>query len=455
MPLLTFLNRVGAPFLVIFTLPLISVVLEVDFTREYVVLAVLSFLASSLVFNELNLFRSLQEANVVKSAGNLLSGWLMVFGILLFIGYATKSSAYYSRRVLLTWFLVAPLALFLCQVLLRTFIMRTRFGRQARTAVIAGAGELALHFARKLETYGLFPTQVKGFFDDRQPQRLPATSREMLSGTLADLASYVQRNCIPLIYITLPMAAQPRTLKLLDELKDTTASIYFVPDISIASLGRAYFDQVGEMPVIGVCESPFTGANGIIKRAWDIVIASLILMLVLPLFIAIVIGVKLSSPGPVIFKQRRCGLDGREIVIYKFRTMTVCEDGEIIPQARRYDSRVTRIGGFLRRTSLDELPQFINVLQGRMSVVGPRPHAVAHNEMYRKLIKGYMIRHKVRPGITGWAQINGLRGQTDRVDKMRARIEFDLEYLRSWSLFLDFWIIVKTAKVICKDPTAY
>jgi len=174
-----------------------------------------------------------------------------------------------------------------------------------------------------------------------------------------------------------------------------------------------------------------------------------------PMMLAIAIGVKLSSPGPVLFKQRRYGVDGRKIFVYKFRTMSVVEDGEVIRQATKNDSRVTPFGAFLRKTSLDELPQFINVLQGRMSVIGPRPHAVAHNELYRKLIRGYMIRHKVRPGITGLAQVNGYRGETETVEKMKARIEYDLAYLRNWSLVLDLQIILKTIVVVLKKQNAY
>ena len=217
------------------------------------------------------------------------------------------------------------------------------------------------------------------------------------------------------------MASQPRILKLLEELHDTTASIYFVPDIFLFDLIQARIDTIGGMPVVAVCETPFFGVNGLIKRASDIALASVILAIISPIMIAVAIGIKLSSRGPVLFKQRRYGVDGREITVYKFRTMTVLEDGNEIRQATRDDRRVTRFGAFLRRTSLDELPQFVNVLQGRMSVVGPRPHAVAHNEMYRKLIKGYMIRHKVRPGITGLAQVSGLRGETDTLDKMKRR----------------------------------
>ena len=214
-------------------------------------------------------------------------------------------------------------------------------------------------------------------------------------------------------------------------------------------------DMVGDMPVIAVCETPFYGINGLIKRASDILLAAVILALASPLMLAIAAGIKVSSPGPVLFRQRRYGIDGREIVVYKFRTMTVLEDGSEITQATRNDRRVTRLGAFLRRTSLDELPQFINVLQGRMSVVGPRPHAVAHNEMYRKIIRGYMIRHKVKPGITGLAQVNGMRGETDKVDKMAHRIEYDLAYLRNWSLWLDLKIVLSTIPVVLKMENAY
>jgi putative colanic acid biosynthesis UDP-glucose lipid carrier transferase len=267
-------------------------------------------------------------------------------------------------------------------------------------------------------------------------------------GPLSALADHARSNTVDVIYIALPMASQPRILKLLEDLRDTTASIYFVPDIFVSDLIQARVDSIGGLPVVAVCESPFHGFNAVVKRVSDFCLAALILAAISPLMVAIGLGVKLSSPGPVLFKQRRYGLDGKRIVVYKFRSMTVAEDGEVVRQATRNDQRVTRFGAFLRRTSLDELPQFINVLQGRMSIVGPRPHAVAHNEMYRKLIRGYMIRHKVKPGITGLAQVNGLRGETDTVDKMKARIDYDLAYLRNWSLALDVRIILKTAVVL-------
>jgi putative colanic acid biosynthesis UDP-glucose lipid carrier transferase len=251
------------------------------------------------------------------------------------------------------------------------------------------------------------------------------------------------------------MAAQPRLLKLLDEIKDTTASVYFVPDIFITDLINARIDDINGMPVMAVCESPIVGVSALFKRAFDVVFSLLAVMLLAPLMLAIALGIKLGTPGPVLFRQRRYGLDGRQIVVWKFRSMTVAEDGGVIRQASRDDQRVTPLGAFLRKTSLDELPQLFNVLAGSMSLVGPRPHAVAHNEEYRGLIKGYMVRHKVKPGITGWAQVNGLRGETDSVEKMRRRIEHDIEYLRRWSPGFDLLILCKTAIIVFQRTNAY
>jgi putative colanic acid biosynthesis UDP-glucose lipid carrier transferase len=193
----------------------------------------------------------------------------------------------------------------------------------------------------------------------------------------------------------------------------------------------------------------------VIKRSSDVLFSMIILLLIIPVLAVIAVAIKLDSPGPIIFKQRRYGLDGEEILVYKFRSMHVTEDSQHIQQAQRNDKRITPLGALLRKTSLDELPQFMNVLQGRMSIVGPRPHAVAHNELYRKLIKGYMVRHKVKPGITGWAQVNGYRGETDTLDKMQGRIDFDLDYLRNWSLLLDIHIILRTIRLVIKDKEAF
>jgi putative colanic acid biosysnthesis UDP-glucose lipid carrier transferase len=242
---------------------------------------------------------------------------------------------------------------------------------------------------------------------------------------------------------------------LLEQVQGTTASVFYVPDVFGISIIQGRLQDMNGVPVVGICETPFTGTNRLVKRVSDLVLASFIMVLIAPIFIAIAIGVKLSSPGPAIFRQRRNGLDGEEIIVYKFRSMRAMDDGAVVQQATKDDARITPLGAFLRRSSLDELPQFINVLQGRMSIVGPRPHAVAHNEQYRQLIKAYMVRHKVKPGITGWAQIHGLRGETDTIEKMRARVEYDLEYLRNWTLGLDLQIIARTIKLVFFDRNAY
>jgi putative colanic acid biosynthesis UDP-glucose lipid carrier transferase len=228
-----------------------------------------------------------------------------------------------------------------------------------------------------------------------------------------------------------------------------------VPDVFGISIIQGRLQDLNGVPVVGICETPFTGTNELVKRVSDVVLASIILVLISPVLLMLWVGVKLSSPGPAIFKQKRNGLDGEEIVVYKFRSMRAMDNGPVVQQATKDDPRTTKFGAFIRRTSLDELPQFINVLQGRMSIVGPRPHAVAHNEQYRQMIKAYMVRHKVKPGITGWAQVNGHRGETDTIEKMQARVEYDLEYLRNWSLGLDLQIIARTVKVAFFDRHAY
>ena len=389
-------------------------------------------------------------------AGEVLTNWLATVAILLFIGWATGTLSPFDQRVVLAWVIGTPVARFAAHLATPFVLLHLLAAERAqRVAVIAGGCELGQTLAERIRGNPLLGVRVAGFFDDRRPGRIDGARSGEILGELADLAAYVKSNRVDLIYITLPMASQPRIVKLLEELHDTTASIYFTPDIFLFDLIQARVSTIGGMPVVSVCETPLSGLNGLIKRASDLALASAILVFILPVMLVIAAGVKLSSPGPVMFRQRRYGLDGREIIVYKFRSMYVTEDGKVVRQATRDDPRVTPFGAFLRRYSLDELPQFINVLQGRMSVVGPRPHAVTHNEMYRRLIKGYMIRHKVKPGITGWAQINGLRGETATLDRMKDRIAYDLAYLRNWSLRLDLLIILKTVFVVLKERNAY
>jgi putative colanic acid biosynthesis UDP-glucose lipid carrier transferase len=273
--------------------------------------------------------------------------------------------------------------------------------------------------------------------------------------TARDFADFVRSHAISRVYLALPISTAPRIEELLKELRDTTASVYFVPNIFAFDLVQARYVEINGMPAFSICDSPLQGMSGFWKRTFDVVLACFALVFFSPVLLIMALAIKRSSPGPVLFKQRRYGLNGEEILVYKFRSMTVCEDGPVVAQATEKDSRVTPLGAFLRRTSLDELPQIFNVLEGKMSFVGPRPHAVAHNEEYRKLINGYMIRHKVRPGITGWAQVNGLRGETSTIDKMQRRVQYDLDYLKNWSLWLDLKILARTALVVAYDRNAY
>ena len=289
--------------------------------------------------------------------------------------------------------------------------------------------------------------QLQGVFDDRSEKRrhIPKHPKCKVIGNSADLVRLCRKGDLDAVYVALPLRAEVRTAGILSELADTTVTVHMVADFLYYNLLRAHWSQVGGIPVVSVHNSPFEGVVAWVKRLEDLVLGSAILLFALVPMVCVAIAIKLSSAGPIFFRQWRYGLCGKKIRILKFRTMTVCEDGENVSQVLSpEDPRVTRIGRFLRRTSLDEFPQFLQVLTGELSLVGPRPHAVAHNEQYRALIHGYMLRHMVKPGITGWAQVNGWRGETAELEKMKQRVRHDLEYIRNWNLFLDLKIIFLT-----------
>jgi len=382
--------------------------------------------------------------------------WMALLVILLAIGYVTRFSAYYSRRAVLTWASLTPGLILVASLVLSEMMRRLlRDPKNARRTVVAGYTESSQRLARRLMNSTDFCMTVEGFFDDRGPERLNFNDEMRILGKLNDLPAYVRQHGIGVIFIALPIRHVRRVMDLVDELRDTTASIYYVPDIFVFDLIQARSGIIDGIPVISMCETPLWGYRAATKRLTDILISALVLLLISPLMVALAVAVKWSSPGPAIFRQRRYGLNGEEITVFKFRTMRVQEEGAKIVQATKDDPRTTRIGRFLRRYSLDELPQLINVLQGSMSLVGPRPHAVEHNEMYRKLIKGYMVRHKVLPGVTGLAQVNGMRGETRTLDQMEARVHYDLEYLRHWSIGLDLEIIAKTVVRVLNDSQAF
>ena len=392
----------------------------------------------------------------LSDIADVILRWMMMLLVLLAVGYVTRTFTVYPRRILLTWAAVTPMALIAVTLAMQEVKRRILMSAlETRSAIIVGFNTTSFELSRRLQNNPGMRVELAGFFDDRSKDRLGMDGEAKLIGTLADMSQYVKENRTDVIFIALPIRHVKRVMDLLDDLRDTTASIYYVPDIFVFNLIQARPGEIHGIPVVAMCETPFYGYRGVVKRVTDVGFSALILLLLLPLLVLIAVAIRLTSSGPVIFTQRRYGLDGREIGVYKFRTMRVTEDGAHIRQASKTDSRITRIGRVLRRLSLDELPQLINVLQGRMSLVGPRPHAVAHNEEYRKLIKGYMVRHKVLPGITGLAQINGWRGETLNLEDMEARVNYDLDYLRHWSPLLDIKILLLTVVRVFRDDKAY
>ena len=437
-------------------LPILCGVFNQRFDDQYVVLSALAAAFSLLLMKPPNDLTLRLSRGLVEETTHLAIRWAVVLGILLLMGFATKISAEFSRRVIVSWIVATPIlsALFVVELsyLLRRYLIKPS---NQRTAVFAGFNESSKKFAQRITDTPEACLSVRGFFDDRSGERLGMEQDAPLLGGLSQLASYVNEQNISVIFVALPMRHVQRVMDLLDDLRDTTTSIYYLPDVFVMDLIQARTGDILGTPVVSMCETPFHGFRGVTKRVTDAVLTTLILIPVLPIMAIVALMVKLTSPGSIIFKQKRYGLDGEEITVFKFRTMTVSENGDDFVQAKKDDARITPIGKILRRYSLDELPQLINVLQGRMSLVGPRPHPIALNEQYRKLIKGYMVRHKVLPGLTGLAQVNGCRGETAELNQMKARIEYDLEYLRRWSPLLDIQILVMTVFTMFGDEKAY
>ena len=454
-PLMWLVKNLLDPLVVFVSLFVVIWIYGIASNGYYLALGAVTFFITSRVFKEFELFETWQTVGFSAYGREMLMGWGITISFLLFMAFALKLTEAYSRLVLITWFLAVPFLLFIFQWVIRRLLLNFRLQANLRSVVVVGGNELGFRLIKKIQQNPYLYMAVRGYFDDRAPERLAIGNHVPCLGDLSELPKYVKQQNVHHIYIALPMMVQPRIMRLLDALRDTTASIYFVPDLFVFDLAHARFGEVSGVPVIAVSETPFTGVNAVVKRATDLILAPILLVLLSPLLLIIAVGVKLSSYGPIFFRQRRYGLDGQEIIVWKFRTMNVMEDGGEVMQATKDDRRVTRIGKILRKTSLDELPQLINVIQGNMSLVGPRPHAIAHNEMYRSLIKGYMIRHKVKPGITGLAQVSGLRGETETLEKMQERIKYDLDYLRNWSLTLDLWVLLRTAFVVIRDKDAY
>ncbi|WP_344953335.1 undecaprenyl-phosphate glucose phosphotransferase [Zobellella aerophila] len=367
--------------------------------------------------------------------------WLGVAALVASVVYLTHSADRYSRlwvgAALLVSFMLAGVARVAIQLLLR---QARRMGRSSRSVFLVGPRNNILRVGQSMRS-----TPEEGYCI-AGVQRLGAMAAD--DGALISLARRVARSGAQEVWICVPLEMGPAVRSVFHALRHHTVEVRFIPEFADMQLLNHRVSEVAGQYAFDLSVTPMNGMAQMLKRLEDLVIGSLLSVLIVPVCLVIAVVIKLTSPGPVLFKQYRTGVNGKSFKVYKFRTMTVHqEQGGQVTQATRQDPRITPIGAFLRRTSLDELPQFYNVLQGRMSIVGPRPHALAHNEYYMDLVESYMKRHKVKPGITGWAQVNGLRGETDTLEKMESRVEHDLWYINNWSLWLDlriiFWTVFK------------
>jgi len=383
------------------------------------------------------------------SVKSILLTWTVTFLFLLVIGYFSGNLKHFPRTMITIWFIATPIYLVIWRYAIK--LAKSKYYQDASTLknfAILGANTVGSHVADTILDDFSIGYRFLGFYDDRKKDDkriVHSLGEHTYLGDFDQAVEDARRGKLDVIFIVLPMVAEYRIAKILDLLGDSATEVHIIPNFFVYNLLHARWHNIGSYLALSIYDTPFYGVGSMVKRIEDIILGSIILSLISIPMLIIAIIIKVTMPGgPVIFKQKRYGIGGQEVTVWKFRSMSVCEDGDSVKQATKDDQRITPFGAFIRRTSLDEFPQFINVLQGTMSIVGPRPHAVAHNEFYRKEIDGYMLRHMVKPGITGLAQISGCRGETKEVGQMRERIKYDLRYIRNWSLYLDIKIIFLT-----------
>jgi putative colanic acid biosynthesis UDP-glucose lipid carrier transferase len=413
----------------------------------YQIAAFLSSICYHIFAHKNGLYFSWRGQSLFTEVRTVITTWLVVLGALLTVVFVFELNESYGGGVMIAWALAVPVAISFYRVSARIVLREMRrTGVNTRRVAIVGAKEPGLTLARSILQSAWMGLDVAGFFDNRVIVGAKPLDGEDLQvlGDIEFLKAQARAGEFDDIYIALPMREEETIKDLVEYLANSSCCVHIVPDVFTFKMLNARSREIGGLPVVSVYDTPFDSFDAVIKRLEDVILSSIILCLIAVPMLFIAAAVKYTSKGPVIFKQRRYGINGDEIMVWKFRSMTTCDNGDVVVQATKGDLRITKLGAFLRKTSLDELPQFINVLQGKMSIVGPRPHAVAHNELYRDKISGYMQRHLVKPGITGWAQVNGWRGETDTIEKMEKRIEFDLFYIRNWSVWLDVKIVAET-----------
>ncbi|MGI2178555.1 undecaprenyl-phosphate glucose phosphotransferase [Shewanella frigidimarina] len=441
----TFLYRIIDILIIITCFNSTLILYGADFSKDYLIVLIFTLLVYSYLSESFQLYRSWRVGKFSRMIGSLCLVKLFCFFIVASSLFLLKESESFSRIIIVGWFTLSITSLMSWRYLAKWVkSVRRRSGLGFQDVAIVGLTSTGINLYREIIKNYELGFNFVGFFDDREPKRLGGMQTNLIDGGVNEAVALAKSGKIQKLYICLPMVAEKRIADIIEQLGNTTVDVLITPDFLLKNLMQARIGSVGDVDTISVFESPVNGMRRFYKRTFDIIFSLTAILALSPVLVIIAAAIKLNSPGAVIFKQDRYGLDGRKIKVWKFRSMSVTENSNIVKQATKGDARITNVGAFLRKTSLDELPQFFNVFKGDMSVVGPRPHAVAHNEEYRKLVTYYMLRHKVLPGITGWAQVNGWRGETDTLDKMEKRIDYDLAYIRNWTLWWDVKIVFLT-----------
>ncbi len=427
---------------------------DIPMTQDHIVVALTAAVVFLYIAEALDLYQSWRSGRFTRVLITVCGVFLYSFIILLIIGIWLQQLFIFPTKVMLTWFGFTFICCFAWRVLKHQWtITRNKLGINLQKMAIMGATDTGAHLYSEIMKNDELGFDFIGFFDDREVGRVYA-DLDVVNDISHGIES-AKKGQIDVLFIALPISAEKRIAEIINLLADTTVDVYVIPAFMLSDVMHGRVTHIGKIDTLSIFESPYLGTRIWIKRIEDIIVSLVAIFILLPFFIIIPIIIKLTSKGPVLFKQTRYGLRGQKISILKFRSMDVMENDGNITQVTKHDRRVTPFGRFLRQTSLDEIPQFFNVLRGDMSVVGPRPHAVSHNEEYRRLVQFYMLRHHVKPGITGWAQVSGWRGETDTLEKMEKRIEFDLHYIMKWSIWFDIKILILTLVKGFNSKNAY
>ena len=434
---------------------------ELDIAPSYVLVILATGIALPLLINAFGLYTIQSLLRPIEQIRRIGSTWTLIFAVIVFAMFMSKSGESYSRAWLASWYLLGLSLLVISRMVLAQLTRHwNRQGQLSRHAVLVGGGQPAAELLHAFGSSDASDINVVGIFDDRDDIRSPRRVGELHKlGNVSELVDFVRQARVDLLLVTLPLAAEDRLLQILKRL-------WVLPvDIRLSAYSQKFhfrpraYSYIGNVPFLDVFDKPLGDWGSILKSIEDKVIAALALIFLSPVMALVALAIRYDSKGPILFKQNRFGFNNELIGVYKFRSMYhEMRDIDASKLVTKDDPRVTRVGRFIRKTSLDELPQLFNVLRGELSLVGPRPHptkAKAADQLYNDVVDGYFARHKVKPGITGWAQVNGWRGETDTTEKLQRRVEHDLYYIENWSLALDLYILWRTPISLLKTENAY